>query len=35
MMPMSSSGTLTPNTSRANTSLGFGHGTGVDTRTFM
>ncbi len=32
---ISSSGTLTPNTSSANTSLGFGHGTGVDTRTFM
>src|SRR5688572_2581255 len=35
MMPISSRGTLTPNTSSANTSLGFGHGTGVDTRTFI
>ncbi len=35
MMPMSSSGTLTPKTSRPNTSLGLGHGTGVEMRTFM
>ena len=35
MMPMSSNGTLTPNTSSPNTMLGLGHGTGVDMRTFM
>ena len=35
MMPISSSGTLNPNTARPNTSLGFGQGTGVETRTFI
>ena len=35
MMPISSNGTLKPNTVRANTSLGFGHATGVEIRTFM
>src|SRR5690606_17103627 len=35
MIAIRSSGTLTPATVSANTSLGFGHGTGVDSRTFM
>src|SRR5262245_7324646 len=35
MIAIRNSGTLRPNTSSANTSLGFGHGSVVEMRTFM